>query len=378
MERITEAYYSFITQYAAIRALLCLHSDSSLLPPVPLSEELVLPHGMVAHDPSIDTLVPVVCFMHLESILEDYLLQTLMLLYSADPQAIPDDRDETIRYSDVIAAKSREELIERIVYRAVRGVPRSLDRMITELRQFDIVLPRGDLALPFFVEMGATRNLWAHNGGRVDRQYLTKTDSYWRMLDEDPPGEGTQRNISPSYGDESIERALALVDLIERHLQERWPETGVRDVQELKVWERGRLYRFPEVSKDLIQALGALDLEVDSLSVSAFSPYLLGRDRVSVEEVKFSTHLILRDTSDPDRVGRMLVRMLEQFERVAAEHELRHNAGRITVLLEGRRDRELIEASFTQGELAVVRQKNLEGADLLDALGFASWFWQKE
>jgi hypothetical protein len=226
--QVTSAYRNFVVQYTYIGGAATLaegylaaggwYWDDSWARDM---------HTLDGHEISIDDwmeeALPTMALMYLVAILEDYLLQALETLYACDPSKLPIDRDRTVRFDDILAARSRDELIEVMIAQEVRGVRRSLPQMIEQFRRFDIPLQQKGLELPRLVEMKATRNLWTHKGGRVDSEYLRDTEEYWRMAREEPPQEGSRRQIEPFYVlDESV-LALYLVNTIEGHIVDHWP-----------------------------------------------------------------------------------------------------------------------------------------------------------
>lgn len=382
MQKVTQAYYSFMTQYLGISALRHAVSTCALIRHTweewnPHSPKIMYaPDGTALSISAIDHIVPVMCFMHLESILEDFLLQTLEALYFVNPQVVAKRKEGAVRYSEIFSAKSREELIERIVCEAVRATPRSLDGMISELRQFAVRLSSDDLALPFFAEMGATRNLWAHNGGRVDEEYLQQTRDYWAMVCEKPPSAGNQRVVTADYVEESMRRARTLVHEIEAHVAKHHPEICVREVEGLEAWSAEWHRPLPHLSEELTGVLLANGFEVAWANLEANSEVGFSAGGGVDAQIHLWVRLASEDLSDQTAIGDVLVRLTEQIERFEKEHQLPYELESVYVEFQGRK---WIDGTqwpaywaglLTAHEFGIVRQGLLEGPDLLSALNF--------
>lgn len=230
-KRVTPAYRSFCTQHRYL-------VNSAMIRNLPDLDQVRLHVG----ERSLDTRVLAdhigkMGFIYLIALLEDYLLQALEILYMCNPTRLPMDRERTVRFRDILAAKSREELIEVMIAQEVRGVRRSLPEVINQFTRFSIDLGREGLELPHFIEMKEARNLFAHKGGRVDAEYLDRTEDYWRMVGEEPPEEGTEYDLGCSlqYLLRRGQLAKDLVSTIEAHIAEHCPSACTSEMPDKSV-----------------------------------------------------------------------------------------------------------------------------------------------
>ena len=156
------------------------------------------PEGQSLNIQGMENSITLFCLIQLIALLEDYLLQALESLYHSFPDKLPSDKKRSITFGEILAAKNRNELIDRIIYEEVRGVKRNIVKMIHQFESFNIMVNESGL-IPTLSEVVATRNIWVHRGGRIDKDYHEQSKDYWAMQKEESPELEAIRMIDASY-----------------------------------------------------------------------------------------------------------------------------------------------------------------------------------
>lgn len=132
------------------------------------------------------------------------------------PKQLSGMKDKKVSYVTILESPTRADIIDAIAESETLQITRQdIAHQVEHLRgrgvSFDGI---DELAL---VELLTTRNIYVHNNGIVNDEYLRCSRAYWTNQKKRPPKKGKPRSIAEDYVSQGLELTAKVVGAIRTH-----------------------------------------------------------------------------------------------------------------------------------------------------------------
>ncbi len=172
------------------------------------------------------------CFVYLLALLDSFIADALRFFYRQHPKQMlrrtrsgeltrhESSEQKRIRYQEVFDCDSLDALVESIAEREVRVVTaQGVASQLDGLSQCGVDF--ADLDADTVVEIVATRNVYVHNNGKVNADYLGASQGFWKTRGTCPFKLGETRPLDGLYLGEAVEVSLKVLDNVSNSVSRR-------------------------------------------------------------------------------------------------------------------------------------------------------------
>jgi hypothetical protein len=165
-------------------------------------------------------------FVYLMALLDSFIADTLRYFYRKHPRQMQRKSKATdstkreqveqkkLSYETIFASDSLDDLIDNIIDREVRVVTgENIMVQFEAVTACGVVL--GSVDVVEAMEITATRNIYVHNRGYINAEYLTVSEVYWKPKGGCPFKLGEFRKLERAYLNSAAEMGLELISRVE-------------------------------------------------------------------------------------------------------------------------------------------------------------------